>query len=26
LQFKLWTGEKAPLDIMQRSLLEALKD
>lgn len=26
LQFELWTGEKAPLDIMQRSVLEALKD
>lgn len=26
LQFELWTGVKAPLDIMQRSLLEAMKD
>jgi shikimate dehydrogenase len=25
LQFELWTGKKAPLDIMQRSVLEALK-
>jgi shikimate dehydrogenase len=25
LQFELWTGQKAPVDIMQRSVLEALK-
>ena len=25
LQFELWTGKKAPLDIMQRSVLDALK-
>ncbi len=26
LQFELWTGQKAPVDIMQRSVLEALQD